>query len=66
MNIDDIKNLLDNLDKKNLNEKIRRNIYALRVIKASTTREVQARPRKAKRHNTKDPKVVEAYMQLDK
>lgn len=34
--------------------------------KASTTREVQSRPRKAKRHNTKDPKVVEAYMQLDK
>lgn len=48
MNIDDIKNLLDNLDKKNLNEKIRRNIYALRVIRLPQLEKYKRDPEKLK------------------
>lgn len=48
MNIDGIKNLLDNLDKKNLNEKISRNIYALRVIRLPQLEKYNHDPEKLK------------------
>ena len=48
MNIDGIKNLLDNLDKKNLNDKIRRNIYALRVIRLPQLEKYKRDPEKLK------------------
>ena len=48
MNIDDIKSLLDDLGKKNLNEKIRRNIYALRAIRLPQLEKYKHDPDKLK------------------